>query len=159
METWLWCSVNRTHENTRMWLVGAWQWHLVQDFCFMSRSFHVWKSAVAGLPWWLSGKEPAYQCKRCRFDPWVGKILWRRKWQHTPVFLPGKSYGQRSLAGCSQVKLTQSRLTLCDPMDCIDHGILKPRILELIAVAFSRGSSQPRYRTQVSCIVRRFSAR
>ena len=35
------------------------------------------------------------------FDPWVGKIPWRRKWQHTPVFLPGKSHGQRSLDGFS----------------------------------------------------------
>ena len=35
------------------------------------------------------------------FDPWVGKIPWRRKWQPTPVFLPGKSHGQRSLAGYS----------------------------------------------------------
>ena len=33
------------------------------------------------------------------FDPWVGKILWRRSWQPTPVFLPGESHGQRSLAG------------------------------------------------------------
>ena len=39
--------------------------------------------------------------RRCRFDPWVGKILWRRKWQSTPVFLPGKSHRQRSLAGHS----------------------------------------------------------
>ena len=37
-----------------------------------------------------------------RFDPWIGKIPWRREWQHTPVFLPGKSHEQRSLAGyCS----------------------------------------------------------
>ena len=35
------------------------------------------------------------------FDPWVGKIPWRRKWQPAPVFLPGKSHGQRSLAGYS----------------------------------------------------------
>ena len=54
-----------------------------------------------GLPWWLSGKEPACQCRRSRFDPWAGKIPWRRKWQPTPVFLPGKSHGQRSLVGCS----------------------------------------------------------
>ena len=33
-------------------------------------------------------------------DPWVGKIPWRRAWQPTPVFLLGKSHGQRSLAGC-----------------------------------------------------------
>ena len=31
-------------------------------------------------------------CRRCRFDPWVRKISWRRKWQPTPVFLPGKCY-------------------------------------------------------------------
>ena len=41
------------------------------------------------------------RCKRCGFDPWVGKILWRRKWQPTPVFLPGESHGQRSLTGYS----------------------------------------------------------
>ena len=34
------------------------------------------------------------------FDPWVGKISWRRAWQPTPVFLPGKSHGQKNLAGC-----------------------------------------------------------
>ena len=39
--------------------------------------------------------------RRCRFDPWVGKIPWRRKWQPNPVFFPVKSYGQRSLAGYS----------------------------------------------------------
>ena len=55
------------------------------------------------FPRWLK-KESACQCrrcKRCRFDPWVGKILWSRKWQTTPVFLPGKFHGQRSLAGYS----------------------------------------------------------
>ena len=35
------------------------------------------------------------------FDPFIGKIPWRRKWQPTPVFLPGKAHGQRSLAGYS----------------------------------------------------------
>ena len=33
------------------------------------------------------------------FDPWVGKIPWRRKWQPAPVFLPGESHGPRSLVG------------------------------------------------------------
>ena len=55
----------------------------------------------AGLPWWLSGKDPTYQCRRPRFDPWVEKISWRRKWQPIPVFLPGESYRQRSLVGYS----------------------------------------------------------
>ena len=36
--------------------------------------------------------------RRPRFDPWVGKIPWRKKWQSTPVFLSGESHGQRSLA-------------------------------------------------------------
>ena len=42
----------------------------------------------ASLPWWLSGREFACQCRRHGFDPWVGKIPWRRTWQPTPVFLP-----------------------------------------------------------------------
>ena len=49
-------------------------------------------------------KEHACQCrkhKRRGFDPWVGKIPWRKAWQPTPVFLPGESHGQRSLVGYS----------------------------------------------------------
>ena len=49
----------------------------------------------------LSGKESACQCRRCMFNPGMGRIPWRRKWQPTPVFLPRKSHGQRSLAGYS----------------------------------------------------------
>ena len=59
---------------------------------------HTW---WLGLPWLLSGKEPACQCGRHGFDSWVGTVLWRRKQQLTPVFLLGKSCGQRSLVGCS----------------------------------------------------------
>ena len=47
-----------------------------------------------------SGKESSFQCRRCKrcgFDPWLGKIPWRRKCQLTPLFLPGESHGQRSL--------------------------------------------------------------
>ena len=53
-----------------------------------------------GFPGGASGKEPACQCrrrKRCQFNPWARKIPWRRAWQPTPVFLPGRSHGQRSL--------------------------------------------------------------
>ena len=53
------------------------------------------------FPWWVSGKESAYHCRRCKFDSCVGKIPWRKKWQPTPVLLPGKSHGQRSLVGYS----------------------------------------------------------
>ena len=51
--------------------------------------------------WWLSGKESACQFGRYEFDPWVRKIPWRRKWQPSPVFLPEKSHGLRSLGGYS----------------------------------------------------------
>ena len=57
---------------------------------------------LQGLARWLSGKESACQCrrwKRCRFDPWLGRIPWSRKWQPTPVFLPENFPGQRSLVG------------------------------------------------------------
>ena len=53
------------------------------------------------LPRWPRGKEFACQCRRCGFNPWVGKIPWRRKWQPTLVFLSEKSHGQRNLVGYS----------------------------------------------------------
>ena len=73
------------------------------------------------FPGGASGKEPACQCrrcKRCRFDPWAGKILWRRTWQPTPVFLPGESYGQRSLAGYSPRGHTESDITEATQHTC-----------------------------------------
>ena len=51
------------------------------------------------------------------------------------------------------MKLAQLCPTLCNPMDCIVHGILQARILKQVAVSFSRGSSQPKDRTQVSSTV------
>ena len=54
------------------------------------------------FPGGTSGKEPTCQCRRpyrCEFDPWDGRIPWRRARQPTPVFLPGESHGQRSLVG------------------------------------------------------------
>ena len=56
-------------------------------------------SALSRVPS-CSGKESACQ-RRYGFDPWVGRILWRRKWQPTPVFLHGEFHGQRSLVGYS----------------------------------------------------------
>ena len=47
------------------------------------------------------GKSVCLQCGRPGLDPWAGKIVWRRKWQPTPVLLPGKSHGQRSLVSYS----------------------------------------------------------
>ena len=59
---------------------------------------------MEGVPWLLSGKESPCLCKihkRHRFDPWVRKIPWKKKWQATPVFLLGECCGQRNLGGYS----------------------------------------------------------
>ena len=53
-----------------------------------------------------------------RFCPWAGKIPWRRKWQPTPVFLPGEFHGQKSLAGYSlwgrkELDMTEGTLHVC----------------------------------------------
>ena len=81
-----------THSSILAWRIcmdkGAWQarvhevansWTQLSDYVYTHR--------------WLSGKESAYQCRRCKrhwFDPWVRKIPWRRKQQPIPVILPGK---------------------------------------------------------------------
>ena len=117
-------------------------WHILnvanaESVLLITIIFFVYIFLSPGLPWWLSSKECAWQCRRHRrfgFDPWVRKIAWRRKWQPTPVFLPGKTHGQRSLVGyspwgCTEhthihkciccAVLTQLCLTLRDPVDCI----------------------------------------
>ena len=114
------------------------------------------------------------------WETWVRslgrEIPWRRKWQPTPVLLPRKSHGRRSLVSMGsqrvghdratslynlmwtpkwsevKVKVAQLCLTLCDPMNYSVHGILQASILQWVAVPISRGSSQPRDRTQVSCV-------
>ena len=67
-----------------------------------------------GFPWWLSGKESTCHCRRHEFDCWVRKSPWRRKWQHTLVFLPGKSHGQgawqATIYGISKQSDTDERL-------------------------------------------------
>jgi len=57
-------------------------------------------SVYLGFPDGSDDKDSACQCRRCkrhRFNPFVGKISWRKKWQHTPVFLSGKFHGQGNL--------------------------------------------------------------
>ena len=53
------------------------------------------------LPWWLSGKETACQCRRFKFDPWVGKTSWRRNGYPLQYSCLGQFHGQRSPADCS----------------------------------------------------------
>ena len=57
------------------------------------------------------GKSTCLQCRRPRFDSWVGKIPWKRKWQPTPVLLPGKFHGWRNLVGYSPWGCKESDIT------------------------------------------------
>ena len=62
-------------------------------------------SRAGGFPSGPNGKKktclPYKRCKRHGFDPWIGEVCWRRKWQPTPVSWPGESHGQRNLASYS----------------------------------------------------------
>ena len=108
---------------------------------FLPREFYGQRSLVGSSPWshkdldmtkvtdlththaWSSRVFPNgsqvkihLQCRRQRrrvFDSWVGKIPWRRKWQPTPVFLPGESHWQRSLVGYNP-KVSKNRTRLSD---------------------------------------------
>ena len=78
----------------------------------MDRTLSFSKKAIGnrthGLPRWFSGKEFTCQYRKGGFDPWVRKISWRSKWQTTPVLLPGKSHGQRSLGGLQSMGSQES---------------------------------------------------
>ena len=63
------------------------------------------------LPYWLRRQRICLQCGRGRFDPWVGKIPWRREWQPTLVLLPGEPHGQRSLVDYSPWGHKESDMT------------------------------------------------
>ena len=64
-----------------------------------------WASLVAQMV------KNCLRCRRLGFDPWVGKIPWRRAWQPTSVFLPGESHGQRSLVGYSPCRCKEPDTT------------------------------------------------
>ena len=65
-----------------------------------------------GFPSDTSGKDPTCQCRSGKFEHWVGKIPWNRKWQPIPVVLHGKFHGQRSQAGCAVHGVTKSQTQL-----------------------------------------------
>ena len=69
---------------------------------------------IKGFPGGANGKESTCQCKkskRLKFDPWFGEIPWSRKWQPTPVFLPGELHEQRNLEGYSPRGCKESDMT------------------------------------------------
>ena len=105
------------------------------------------------------------RCRRPGFDPWVRKIPWRREWQPTPVLLPRKFHGWRSLVGyspggCKELDTTERLHSLL--YECrflatctwvVVHGISQAGILEQVAIFFSRESSQLRVQAD-SCLLR-----
>ena len=122
-----------------------------------------------------TGKEPACQCRRPnrhRFNPWVRKIPWSRKWQPIPIFFLENSMGRRAWRATVQgVPMSQRQLStnhmrccgsvakLCltllqphhySPPGSSFHGVSQARILEWVSISFSRGSSQPRDQTHIS---------
>ena len=93
-----------------------------------------WASHGAG------GKEATCQCRRhkkCRFDPLVGKIPWRRKWQPTPVFLPGEPQGQTSLEATVQ-RVAKSRTRL-KRLKTAQHTYIYMPISKLLGSARHKG--------------------
>ena len=80
----------------------------------LSRGVSLYRGWHKDFPKVSAGKESTCNAEDTGnngFNPWVGKILWRRKWQPTPVFLPGKSHGQRSLVGYSPCSLKELDMT------------------------------------------------
>ena len=104
--------------NVRNWALGKWN-NFAEDTCtngwdqsqssglysvskyLLVKQFFFKIKVLRGPPWWLRQWRICLQCGRSRFSPRVRQIPWKRKWQPTPVFLPGKSHGQWSLVGYS----------------------------------------------------------
>ena len=103
-------TIKIPESEAKEWTWGSFPWGLSNGFISGVQGTAVWKvddkvRVVCGefeesyrnlkkLPRWLSGEESPCQFrrhKRCGFNPWVRKIPWGRKWQPTPVFLPGES--------------------------------------------------------------------
>ena len=113
----LWCHSQGIPQKTSPQAAGLWNGCVTPKFAFQkdrkkpSEQKTQVEAGTDGLPWWLSSKEWAWQCRRCRFCPWVGKIPWRRNWPPTPIYLPGESHGQRSLASYSPWGHEESDMT------------------------------------------------
>ena len=95
--------------------------------------FYSWSRTKRGLPWWLRWLKHLPAMRETRFDPWVGKIPWRRKWQPTPVLLPGKSHEWRSVVSYSPwnhkepdttERLYFLRTKKCNQLSCISYSLL-----------------------------------
>ena len=94
----LFCSIDLYFCLCASTTLSWWLWLCSRAcLCF----FDMLSRFVMAFPWWLRWQNVCPQCQKPRFDPWVGKIPWRREWLPSPVFLPGEFHGQRSLGGYS----------------------------------------------------------
>ena len=93
------CRPSRSSQSTELSALGY------------TTAFHKLFYTVVGLPWQLRWERACLQRGRPGFDLWVGKMPWRRKWQPTPVFLPGEFHGWRSLVGYGPWGRTESDVT------------------------------------------------
>ena len=126
-------AVDSTFVNSTLWQMTEGPWYVVIY------------NEPAGLPWWLNGKEPACQCRRCRFNHWVRKIpwrrtSWRRKWQPTPVFSHGKFHGHKSLVGYSPYGWVRVGHDLVPPppqqVRLVDLQTQHAQLIEFVAIYF-----------------------
>ena len=113
------------------------KFHILQHIL---RSLYAQGTSFLGLPRWLTGKEFTCQCRRHTFNPWVGKIHWKRKWQPTLVLLLEQSNGQRNVAGYSpqgheELDITEwlsnnnNRMDLNDFRLCFCNALNLPRLI------------------------------
>ena len=82
-----------------------------------------------GLRRWLSGKESACQCGRCLFRPWMGKIPCRRKWQHTPIFLPEEIPWTEEAGGLQSTE--SQRYDLVTKQQLLRQGLASPQHIQI----------------------------
>ena len=94
--------------------------------------YKTWDGMVFPCGSMVKDLPPMQETQRHGFDPSVGKITWRRKWQPTPVFLPGKSHGQRSLVVYSPLGNKESDMTATEDTGVFIDGLAKLRIKHMI---------------------------
>ena len=83
------------------------------------------QSPEPGLPWWFSWDTIRLQCRRPGFEPWFGKIPWKRAWQPTPVSWPGEAQGRSSPRGRRESDVTEQPAPfLSSPFPEPPHGLL-----------------------------------
>ena len=108
---------------------------------------------------WLGGKESACQCKRHKrrgFNPWAGKIPWRRAWQPTPVFLSGEFHGQRSLqATVHGVTMSRTQLNMFCGRQFFPWSLIKASVIgNMLQFHIQIKLQNALYRTTLACVAK-----